>query len=111
MAEFETSWSKEELHAYLMIYCANADFVESAEEVEKIKASISDDAYSRMHGEFEGDNDYQSIQKIRAALERFDYSWAEKDHLLADMKDMFMADGKFEEGERILMRGLQHIFE
>ena len=38
MSEIKTNWSKPEFKAYLMLYAANANYFESEEEVEMIKA-------------------------------------------------------------------------
>ena len=34
MKEFDTIWSKEELKAYILIYCSQADFVVSQNETD-----------------------------------------------------------------------------
>ncbi|WP_299006763.1 hypothetical protein [uncultured Tenacibaculum sp.] len=36
MKNFEVNWSKEELQTYLFIYCINADYKETKEELEAI---------------------------------------------------------------------------
>ena len=59
------NWTKDDLHAYLLIWCANADFIEFEEEVELILSQIDTKRYKALHREFEKDNDYQRIEKIK----------------------------------------------
>ena len=109
MNNFETNWNREQLRTYLLIYAANADFVESEEEMNFITSKVQADQVEAMRAEFEGDNDYQRIQKIRAALERLQYSKAELEALMQEMKALFMSDNSYDTLERNLFMGLKHI--
>ena len=108
--EFITNWTKEELKIYLLIFCANADFTESKIEIDFIKSKTNSDFFDRIHKEFENDNDYTSIQKLRLALDRHNYSTDSIKGILDDVKDLFMSDGTFDPLEENLLRGLNHIF-
>lgn len=63
-----TNWSHEELKAYLLFYCANADYIETEEEIELIKSKVDMNTYKNIHSEFKRDNDYQQIQKIQTTV-------------------------------------------
>lgn len=101
------NWTKDDLRMYLLIYCANADFVESPEEMDYIKSKIGHSDFSKMHAEFEKDNDYQSIQKIQKAYEDLNYD--SPDALFDEIREFFISDGEFDVLERNLIMGLKHI--
>lgn len=103
----KTNWTKDDLRMYLLIYCANADFSESAEEDDFIKSKILHSDFSKMHAEFEADNDYQSIQKIQSAYEDLNYD--SPDSLMDEMREFFKSDGEFDILERNLLMGLRHV--
>ena len=106
-----TNWTKEELNAYILIYCANADFTESKNEMDLIKSKIPTSVFEKVHHEFKKDNDYQSIQKIQSSLERLGFTNDEKNLLLFDIKKIFLSDDNYDILEKNLMRGLNRIFK
>jgi uncharacterized protein (DUF1015 family) len=111
MNDFETNWSKEELSAYLLLYCANADYIESKEEIEIIRSKVDKNIYKSIHKEFDNDNDYQSIQKIENTIERLGYSKKEIEKLIAEMKKLFLADGEYDAAESAVFIGLKKILK
>ncbi len=111
MEDFTTNWTHEELKAYMLLYCAHADFNVSKEEKKFIKSKVGDNKYKKINKEFEGDNDYQQIQKINAAIERFEYSKDEIDNIFQSMKKLFLADGEVDILEQNLYRGLKHLLK
>lgn len=111
MSEFKTNWKKDELEAYLLFYCANADFVETKEERDIIHEKISDEVFTKIHLEFIKDNDYKRIQKIIDTVERLELSKEEIDKFFKEMENLFEADGKFDMQERELYIGLKRIFK
>ena len=104
-----TNWTEDELKAYLLIYCANADFTESKAEIDFIKSRILSSNFEKIHKEFNKDNDYQSIQKIQSTVERLEYSSTRKNQLLAEIKEIFLSDDNYDILEKNLMRALGHI--
>ena len=111
MEEFTTLWSREEFKAYILLYCAYANFVETEAEKEYIKSKVGEEKYQKIHREFDGDNDYQRIQKIQATVERFNYSKNEIDRLFENIKKMFLTDGPVDILEENIYRGLQHLLK
>ncbi len=111
MSEYQTNWTKEELHIYILIYCANADFHEDKVEIDYIKSHLNADAYDRLHDEFMADSDYQTAQKIRTTLERHHYSKDEFQQIIEEMKGLFMSDGKEDILERNLLVSLKHLMD
>lgn len=109
MQNFDTQWTREELKAYVLIYGAHADFVESKEEIEVITSKIGQNSYSKMHSEFQKDNDHQSISKINTTLERLGYTQNEKIALLLELKKLFESDGRFDITERNMFSALERL--
>lgn len=111
MNEHTTTWTPQELKAYMLLYCAHADFVVSEEEKEFIKSKVNDEAYKRIRSEFDKDNDYQRIQKIDHTIDRLNFSREEIDNLFESIKSLFLADGEFDLLEENIYRGLKHLLK
>ena len=109
MNEYSTTWRKDEFEAYLLFYCANADFVETDEEKKFIHSKVSDEVYTNMHLEFIKDKDYDRIQKIIEAADRLELSKSELDTLFNEINELFNADGKFDILEREVFIGLKRV--
>ncbi|CAL2084649.1 hypothetical protein [Tenacibaculum sp. 190524A02b] len=107
----ETNWTVQELYTYIFIYCMNADYKETSEELDMIISRFGSDMYHKMRLEFKKDNDYQSIQKIQDTLEVFNSSKVEIDKLFNEIKELFLSDGEYVILERILMTGLQKLLK
>lgn len=111
MQEFTTDWTHQELKAYMLLYCAHADFIVTDEEKEYIKSKVSETEYKKIRREFEKDNDYQRIQKIHATIERFDFSKEEIDETFQSIKKLFLSDGEMDPLEENIYRGLKHLLK
>ncbi len=106
---FETDWTREEFKAYLLLYAARANFFEDESEKEAILAMVNPLTYKRIHKEIEEDNDYQSIQKILASIEKHHYSKENIQLLISDIKRIFNVSGKQDILEENMLRGLQKL--
>ena len=109
MSSLKTNWSRNELRAYLLLYCANANFVKTEEETKQIKSKIDKALYKNISREFEGDNDYQSIQKIESTIKRLGYNKVEVKGLVEEIKGLFLADGNYDQMEKTIFFGLNKI--
>jgi len=109
MKNIQTNWSKEELKIYLLIYCANADFIESTDEIDLIKSEIDEPTYKKLHKEFNHDNDFQTIEKIENTVERLGFSTTEIDELIEEIKHLFTADDNFDIQEHNLFNALKKL--
>jgi hypothetical protein len=103
---FNTTWNKKEFKAYVLLYCSQADFSESNAERGVIVEKVGKHNFNDIHEEIDNDNDYTRIQKIMAANKRLDYN---HEKLIADMKEVFFADGNFEAVEENLFLMLKRI--
>ena len=111
MKTLEVNWSKEELQTYLFIYCINADYKETKQELEAISLKTNQETYKKMHDEFEKDNDYASIQKINKSLKNLNYSKEERNKLFEEIKELFLSDGSYAILEKNLLRGLHRLLK
>ncbi|CAM1333802.1 hypothetical protein [Tenacibaculum aestuariivivum] len=111
MKEVIKKWTKKEFQTYVFIYCMNSDFRETAEELKLIDSKTSNKIYEDMHYEFEKDNDYQSIQKIIASSEKYNYTKEELDTLFNDIKELFLVDGEYVILEKSLLSGLKRLLK
>ncbi len=111
MVSYETDWTRNEFKAYLMLNCANADYIESEEEKELILSKVDKDTYKRIHKEFDKDNDYTRLQKIAHTAKRFGYSKDKADILLDKIKELFLTDHNLNVLEENMFRGLKRILE
>ena len=109
MSDSSNHWSKNDLQAYLLLYCANADFIGKEEELELITSKVNSSDYKAISKEFDKDNDYQSIQKIQDAVNRLNLSEGQIDELIAETKELFLSDGDFAAAERALFTGIKKL--
>ena len=109
MSEIITNWTKEEFKAYLLLYAAQSDMVETSEEKTTILSMVPQETYERIHKEIDMDNDYQSIQKIIYNLEKYQYDKDGLAMLISDIRSVFMADGHMDIMEKNMMRVLSKL--
>ncbi len=109
MKDITTNWTKKELEAYILLYCAFADFVENEFEKESILSIVDKDIYKKMHREFDADNDFQRIQKIQYSLKALDYSKKNIAKLQEKVMELFLSDGKFDLLEENMNRVIKRL--
>jgi hypothetical protein len=105
----DSNWTKEELVAYVLLYVAHANFVESNIEKNIIISKVDMNTFQNIHDEFEKDNDYQSIQKIISGLKQHNYSKEDLDDLFVDIKLLFLSDGEYDVLEKNMFLYLKKI--
>ena len=111
MNTYDTNWNKEELLVYILIYCANSDHHQSGIETSYIKSRVKNSDYDLLKAEFEKDSPFARIQKIKDAFDRNEYSIKDKEKLFDDMRELFLADGKFSSLEQNLFQSITNIIE
>ena len=103
------NWTKEQFHAYLLLYCIHADYKVSPEEENFVKSKIGADLYAQMQAEWQADKDFARINKIQIAFDQLGYAAPEADKLFAEIKALFLADGQFDVLEQNIFRGLRKL--
>ena len=109
--EISKQWSKNELVAYILLYASQSDLIVSNKERNVIISKVDMNTFQKIRNEFDNDNDYQSIQKIIAGLKEHNYTKMDIDLLLADIKMLFFADGRFNVSERSMYKLLTKLFQ
>lgn len=107
----DINWTRDEFKAYVLLYAANCDYIENRQEHNYILEKINKDIYHKIHRELGNDNDYQSIQKIIASIEKFDYSKDELEFLTSEIMGLLLADGELDSIEQCVFMMLKKILK
>ena len=110
MEKIKVSWTKDEFNAYILIYAAQTNFIETDEEKDFIESRIDKTIIDKIHKEIKKDNDYQKIQKIMAYVDQNQYGKDDLDKILSEIKDMYLCDGDFDSTEQAIYYSLKKIF-
>ena len=104
-------WSKDEFLAYLLIYAAQINQIETEEEKEFIESRFNSKILKKVYKEINNDNDYQRIQKVMVYTYQKNYLSQDLDNLLKEIKELLLCDGKFDATEQALYHYLKKIFK
>ena len=111
MDNLELTWTKDEFLAYLLIYAAQINQIETEEEQELITSRFNDQTLKTIYKEINADNDYQRIQKIMVYTYQNNYLSQDLDDLLKEIKELLECDGRFDATEQALYFYLQKMFK
>ncbi|QGY47281.1 hypothetical protein GM418_27535 [Maribellus comscasis] len=111
MNDLSPKWTTSQLRAYLLLYCANIDLKLTDKEKENILSKINKSAYSLILEEFESDNDFQRLEKIKASVKQFNYPENFHDLLSIEIKELFLSDGDFSQFEQFVYLELDRILK
>ncbi len=109
MENTDIPYSKEESKAFILFYCAQIDFTLSREELEYMKSKTNMKSISKACKEICRSNDFQIIQRIQILAHKYWRMEDEKINLLKDIKTLFSTDGKCNQMEKNLYRGLYQL--
>ena len=110
MENIRISWSKDEFIAYLLIYAAQINQVETEEEKDFIESRIDSQILKKIYKEINNDNDFQRIQKVMVYTYQENYLSQDLDHLLKEIKELLLCDGKFDATEQAFSHYLKKNF-
>ena len=110
MEKITISWTKDEFNAYILIYAAQTNLIETSEEKDFIESRINKTIIDKIHKEIKKDNDYQKIQKIMTYIDQKQYSKDDLDKILSEIKSMYLCDGEFDSTEQAIYYSLEKIF-
>lgn len=68
------NWTKAELQTYILLLCANADSVETEEEIHVIKSKTDSNIFEKIYQEFKKDNENERFEKIDKNIHHLEYS-------------------------------------
>jgi len=109
--ENPSTWTKDELLAYVLMYVSNADLNESKKEKKYILNRVDKAVYERVSTQFKKDSDYQSIQNIIEGVKTHDYYRNDLADFFADIKLMAFADGEFDPMEQMIYSHLKRVLK
>lgn len=109
MKNEKRNWTKNELQVYLLLLCANADLVQTEEELNLIRSKVNADVFEKMFKEFSEDNEERSFEKIQDNIALHHYSHREIQLLRKEMQEVFFTDQKFGMLERNMERILKNM--
>ncbi len=102
-------WTKTELQIYILLLCANADSVETPEELRLITTQVDEKSFDKIYNEFSKDSEDVRLEKIQDAIAMHDYSHKEVVQLKKEMHKIFFSDNDFGAMERNLEKILDNI--
>ena len=111
MENIRIPWSKDEFLAYLLIYAAQINQIETEEEKEFIESRFDSKILRKIYKEINNDNDYQRIQKVMVYTYQKNYLSKDLDDLLKEIKELLLCDGRFDVTEQALYYYLKKIFK
>ena len=82
MEDVKLSWTRDEFIAYLLIYAAQINQIETEEEKEFIESRFDLKMLEKIYKEINNDNDYQRIQKVMVYTYKNNYLSQDLDYLL-----------------------------
>lgn len=100
-------WSKKEFEAYVLLYAAQCNLIETEEERAYILSKVDEETFNRIHNLIVFEKDEDSIARIKEYLFLNKYSIAEKRALINDIKEVFFADGTVDKMEKNIFAILQ----
>lgn len=102
-------FSKVELEIYILLMCANADSVETDEELKMIKSKVDNETFNRIYEEFKNDSEDEGLEKIQDNVNIHEYTNRELAQLRKEMYEIFFSDCEFRMMERNLDRIMDNI--
>jgi hypothetical protein len=109
MSSKRTNWTKTELQIYILFLCANADSVQSEDEMNLIKSKVDEDTFNKIYKEFSGDTEEVSLQKIEKNVATQEYSHKELVCFRREMHEVFFTDKHFSTMERHMEKILKNM--
>ncbi|GAA3579337.1 hypothetical protein [Snuella lapsa] len=109
MKTFKNAFYKNRLKAFILTYCAKANYTCTSQETEFIKSRTNIDNLDHIHCEINKHNDYQIIQKIVHGINKYGYTKNEIESLLNEMKEMIEISSDYNLLKQNTYRGLKYI--
>lgn len=108
-ASHHKNWKASEFQTYLLLYCANADINQSAEELRFIKERVDKSDFRAIQTVFNNDTDYQSLTRLQEYVKEHDLSDKDLNAHFKEVKTLFKIDGDYDQMEKHLMNVLKSI--
>ncbi|WOC40259.1 hypothetical protein [Polaribacter sp. HL-MS24] len=86
-------WTLKEFELYVLLYAAHSNHIEDIKEQDYLLTLYDEATFNKMHTEVVFDNDIESLTKIQDYLHFHNYTRADRNALLQQLKKVFFADG------------------
>tara|TARA_Y100000588_G_C13455494_1_gene585982 strand:+ start:208 stop:546 length:339 start_codon:yes stop_codon:yes gene_type:complete len=103
----ESQLSKDEFKAFLLIYAAQTNFIETNEEIEFIESRFPADIIKSVRKIIKPLNDFQKVEIIRNQIKSENYTQDELDSILEEIKGLYQADTKYDTLEKTMFSMLE----
>lgn len=107
----ENFWTSNELFTYLLLYAAQANYIETEEEKMFIQERVDEETYKKIKLELKNDNDFQSFEKIESGIKFYKYTKDDIKTILEEVERLFYSDGSFDAIEKNMMMCLKRILK
>ena len=105
------NWTKEEFKAFLLIYAAQTNFIETQEEIEYLESKFSDEIINKIRREINKLNDYQKSEIIVNQIKSNQYIQSDLDTILVEIKELYKSDGEFDSLEQSMLAMLEKLLK
>ena len=105
------NWTKEEFKAFLLLFAAQTNFIETQEEIEYIESKFPNEIINRTRKEINKLNDYQKSEIIVNQIKSNHYVQTDLDKILAEIKELYKSDGVFDSLEQSMLAMLEKLLK
>ena len=105
------NWTKEEFKAFLLLFAAQTNFIETQEEIEYIESKFPNEIINRTRKEINKLNDYQKSEIIVNQIKSNEYVQSDLDEILLEIKELYKSDGVFDSLEQSMFSMLEKLLK
>ena len=105
------NWTKEEFKAFLLLFAAQTNFIETQEEIEYIESKFPNEIINRTRKEINKLNDYQKSEIIVNQIKSNEYVQSDLDEILLEIKELNKSDGVFDSLEQSMFSMLEKLLK
>ena len=105
------NWTKEEFKAFLLLFAAQTNFIETQEEIEYIESKFPNEIINRTRKEINQLNDYQKSEIIVNQIKSNEYVQSDLDEILLEIKELYKSDGVFDSLEQSMFSMLEKLLK
>lgn len=105
------NWTRKEFLAYVLLYAAHCNYIETKEEEEYILSRIDEETFHKIHTEVVIDSDENNLNKIQQYISENTLKQNEKESLIREIKNVFFADGSVDIIEKKVFTILKKIID
>ena len=105
------NWTKEEFKAFLLLFAAQTNFIETQEEIEYIESKFPNEIINRTRKEINKLNDYQKSEIIVNQIKSNEYVQSDLDKILLEIKELYKSDGVFDSLEQSMFSMLEKLLK